>query len=147
MPKSSDSIRVSEKHGVNPTIPVCFWCGKEKNEIALMGKLPNDEKAPSSMWIFGDYEPCEECKELRKMGVDLMEACVVPVFGENQPPIFEKDEIKLYPTGRHMILKDGAINSLFPKDTAETLCEKRLGFLDPETMDMLFVLAGHMKKE
>lgn len=30
-------IKLSPKYGVNPTIPVCFWCGKEKNEIALMG--------------------------------------------------------------------------------------------------------------
>ena len=34
-----DSILLSPKHGVNPTIPVCFWCGREKNEVALMGYL------------------------------------------------------------------------------------------------------------
>lgn len=33
------SIELSPKYGVNPTIPVCFWCGKEKNEIALMGRV------------------------------------------------------------------------------------------------------------
>lgn len=32
------SIKVSPKYGVNPTIPVCFFCGKPKNEIALMGE-------------------------------------------------------------------------------------------------------------
>ena len=37
----SKSIRLSPAHGVNPTIPICFWCGNEKNEIALMGKLPS----------------------------------------------------------------------------------------------------------
>lgn len=24
-------ITLSPKYGVNPTIPVCFWCGEEKN--------------------------------------------------------------------------------------------------------------------
>ena len=38
----TNSIKISQKHGVNPTIPICFWCGKEKNEIALLGKLPGD---------------------------------------------------------------------------------------------------------
>lgn len=39
------SIELSPKYGVNPTIPVCFWCGKEKNEIALMGRVRKRERA------------------------------------------------------------------------------------------------------
>ena len=35
-------IKISPKYGVNPTIPVCFWCGKQKNEIALMGHMKDD---------------------------------------------------------------------------------------------------------
>lgn len=37
------SIKLSPKHGVNPTIPVCFFCGKPKNEIALMGRMGGKE--------------------------------------------------------------------------------------------------------
>lgn len=37
------SIKISPKHGVNPTIPVCFFCGKPKNEIALMGRMGGKE--------------------------------------------------------------------------------------------------------
>lgn len=33
------SIELSPKYGVNPTISVYFWCGKEKNELALMGRV------------------------------------------------------------------------------------------------------------
>ena len=36
----SDSIKISPKHGVNPTIPRCFFCGKEKNMVALLGRIP-----------------------------------------------------------------------------------------------------------
>ena len=53
----SRSIRISEKHGVNPTIPICFYCGEDKNEVALLGKLHGDKEAPMRMWINGDYEP------------------------------------------------------------------------------------------
>lgn len=35
----SKGIKISPKYGLNPTIPVCFWCGKQKNEIALMGRM------------------------------------------------------------------------------------------------------------
>ena len=39
----SDSIKVSPKHGLNPTIPQCFWCGKDKSEIALLGKMDKED--------------------------------------------------------------------------------------------------------
>ena len=29
------SIRVSDKHGVNPSIPSCFYCNEQKSEIVL----------------------------------------------------------------------------------------------------------------
>ena len=35
----SRNIILSPKYGVNPTIPVCFWCGEQKPEIALMGRV------------------------------------------------------------------------------------------------------------
>lgn len=139
MPKSN-SIRVSEKHGVNPTIPICFWCGKEKNEVALLGKLPKDAEAPRSMWIFGDYEPCEDCKKLREQGVSLIEATVVPSLNENQPPMIQYEDYGVYPTGRHIVMKDSAIRKIFEEEKADILCEKRMGFVDPETMEQLKTL-------
>ena len=36
---SKGDIRLSKKYGVNPSIPICFWCGQEKNEIALLGHI------------------------------------------------------------------------------------------------------------
>lgn len=50
-------IRISEKHGVNPSITICPICGKETG-IVLLGKLKGDEKAPR--YIQGDV--CDECK-------------------------------------------------------------------------------------
>lgn len=41
----SKGIRVSEKHGVNPSITICPICGKETS-IALLGKLKGDKEAP-----------------------------------------------------------------------------------------------------
>ena len=77
-------IRVSQKHGVNATIPICAWCGKQKNEIALLGKLPGDAEAPHNVIL--DYEPCDECKAQWEQGVAIIEVSTRPV-AEGQPPI------------------------------------------------------------
>ena len=47
-------IKVSPKHGLNPTIPICFWCGKERGEVALLGRLPGDAEAPKNVVL--DYD-------------------------------------------------------------------------------------------
>lgn len=64
---SNAGIKLSPKHGLNPTIPVCFWCGEERNEVALLGHIGDGRKhedfeAPMHMVI--DYDavrkmPCK----------------------------------------------------------------------------------------
>lgn len=66
-------IRVSDEHGVNPSIPLCFYCGDAKNEVVLLGRLPQDAEAPRHCLI--DMEPCDTCKERRKTHINLI---VVP---------------------------------------------------------------------
>lgn len=57
---SSRSIRLSEKHGVNPSILHCPICGKETG-IGLLGKLKGDAEAPRDMV---DSNPCENCQKV-----------------------------------------------------------------------------------
>lgn len=64
------SIRLHKEHGLNPTIPNCYVCGKQKNEIALLGAAYK-EKAPMGGLVI-DKTPCDECKELMKQGVILI---------------------------------------------------------------------------
>lgn len=102
----SNSIKLSPKHGVNPTIPVCFFCGEEKNEIALLGRIGDGRKhedfeAPRHMVL--DYEPCDKCKEQWSKGVAIIEVTQTPL-SDGRPPI-QKD---LYPTGRHVVIKPEA---------------------------------------
>lgn len=102
----SNSIKLSPKHGVNPTIPVCFFCGEEKNEIALLGRIGDGRKhedfeAPMRMVL--DYEPCDKCKEQWSKGVAIIEVSQTPL-SDGRPPI-QKD---LYPTGRHVVIKPEA---------------------------------------
>lgn len=112
----SNSIKISPKHGVNPTIPVCFYCGEPKNEIALLGKIGGrgeDLEAPKHLVI--DYEPCDKCKEMWQQGVPLVEAVSSYYIKDNRPPIQEDKATGtlLYPTGRCVVLKIEAARRLF----------------------------------
>lgn len=125
------SIELSPKYGVNPTIPVCFWCGKDKNEIALMGRvrkkesrntaygtkstrvIDNDVEMPMRMVL--DYEPCDCCKEQFEQGVQLVECSHYRTDGR---PAFSKDDKgqPVYPTGRSAVMKPEAAQRTFNVD-------------------------------
>jgi hypothetical protein len=64
-----DKIVLSPKHGVNPSIMRCFYCGEEFG-VALPGLLEGDVEAPrSAIW---SMEPCTECETLMKSGIILL---------------------------------------------------------------------------
>jgi hypothetical protein len=50
---------LSKEHGLNPTMPVCYWCGEETGEVALLGAAYKGE-APMHMVL--NKEPCPACK-------------------------------------------------------------------------------------
>ena len=99
-------IKVSPKYGLNPTIPVCFWCGKQKNEIALMGRMKGDIEAPKNMVL--DYVPCEECQSHMAMGVAVLEASDRPNT-EGQPPM----QKGVYPTSRFVVVTTECADRVF----------------------------------
>lgn len=119
----SKGIELSPKHGLNPTIPVCFWCGKDKNEIALLGRIrekttnrfganvterDSDIEAPRRMVL--DYEPCDECKKMWESGVAVLEAQQTPIM-PNQPEI----QKGIYPTGRLVVVTVEGADRVFPQ--------------------------------
>lgn len=104
--KNNNLIRISEKHGVNPSLTVCFWCG-EHTGIALLGKLPGDKEAPKE--IIADYEPCDKCKEQWNKGIPIIEVSASPK-NEAQMPISNNNGIAYYPTGCVAVIKEQAIN-------------------------------------
>lgn len=64
------SIKFHPKYGLNPTIPICFYCGKDKDEIVALGASYKDE-APARMLL--NLEPCDKCKERFKNRTLLVE--------------------------------------------------------------------------
>jgi len=128
----SKSIKVSEKHGVNPTIPLCFYCGGHKEEIVLMGKLKDDAEAPKNLLL--DYEPCDKCKEQFKQGFLVTEVSSEPTI-ENQPPITKGH----YPTGKLLLIKKESAKDIFGKDKEWESMERRSAvLLDKEIFEHIF---------
>ena len=147
------SIKLSPKYGLNPTIPLCFWCGKEKNEIALMGRMSkkkttrtawgtdtttveeSDIEAPRNAIL--DYEPCDACKEHMSRGITLLATSTTPVL-ENMPPV-GKDEHgnPVYPHPWYIVITEDATRRLFTPDAAENIIAHRKGYVPIELLQHL----------
>ena len=117
----SKDIKLSPKHGLNPTIPVCFFCGEDKNEIALLGQIGDrrkgeDIEAPRKMIL--DFEPCEECQKKFAQGVLLIEVTTSPEY--IGMPIAEN----AYPTGRYVVVRPKALNGDFKAGSKALVLKK-----------------------
>lgn len=56
-------IRISKKHGLNPSITHCEICGKEIG-IALLGYIKGDKEAPRNIY----QGICDDCKNVIDQG-------------------------------------------------------------------------------
>lgn len=127
----SKSIPISPKHGVNPCIPICFFCGQEKNEIALLGKIKGDKEAPKNVVL--DYEPCENCKKSMSAGITLIGVETHPLQ-PNQPEI----QKGLYPTGSWCVVSDDFIKrNIQPEEMCNTVLQKRRCFMENEMIEII----------
>lgn len=115
-------IRLHPEHGVNPTIPLCWWCGKEKNEVALLGAAYRGE-APRNLVI--DYAPCDECAAYQAKGITLIEVVSKPnAYGGSTQP--ER-------TGRWCVItRDGAAR-MFNVD----LTSKPMAYVEQEAWNQI----------
>ena len=103
-------MRLHKEHGLNPTIAQCPLCGKEKNEIALLGGAMK-EQAPMKMVI--DDEPCEECKEMMNAGILIIS---VKDGSDKKNP---------YRTGLKAAIKEEAFEKIFGE-----IPKKRVAFIE-----------------
>lgn len=117
-------IRVSEKYGLNPTMGICFFCGKETGEIALMGRMTNGKRGRACKEIEApkysvlSYEPCDKCKEIMDKGITLIE--VQQTTMDCRPAITKHNGVDMYPTGKYLTLGRIAAERIFGKEITES---------------------------
>lgn len=127
------SIELSPQYGLNMTIPICFFCNKEKNEIALFGRIRkvdtngrtvrgSDVEAPRSAIL--DYEPCDDCKAKMALGITLIGVTETPY--DNREPIQKcTDGTCLYPTGHWLVVSENFVKRTFNADVQEKVLKER----------------------
>ena len=98
---SKDSITLSKKHGLNPSLTSCPICGKETGGIALMGRLKDDMEAPRHC-ITSLFDLCDDCKA--RLDKEVL--------------IYEMDRENNKPTGRYIFVPKEHINVEIPKGIA-----------------------------
>lgn len=113
------------KAGVNPTIPLCPYCGKAKNEILLTGLAGekwakeqghSDGQMPMHVQLAGDFEPCDECKE---KGIAMV----------------EMDPATRKPTGNRWLVTRDFIRKTVKPPLQKQILDKGITFIDPETAE------------
>jgi hypothetical protein len=103
----SKGIRISEKHGVNPSITICPICGKETG-IALLGKLKGDKEAPMRMLS----DPCDDC--VSKLGDDKIYILAINDQGYGTKSIIIKRSALNIPVKGYMtLMKENEFDKVF----------------------------------
>lgn len=114
----SKGIRLHKEFGLNPTMPVCFWCGEETGEVALMGAHLKGE-APRTMVV--NLDPCEKCAAKWAEGIAIIEA--------TEPG---------RPTGRYMIATPISVSMIVTdSDTRERVLREKIMMVSVETFNRI----------
>lgn len=122
----SKDLRLSPKHGVNPSVEICYVCGKDVGVI-LFGALKGDVEAPRKACI--NKSPCAECKEWMTKGV----ICI------SVNPKLSQDKEDPWRSGGWAVIKDEAITRFLEHNTellADVLA-RRVMFIEDDVWDSI----------
>ncbi len=116
---------LSNKHGLNPSLSCCFYCGGDKNEIILAGLMNGDAEAPrKGIW---NYDPCDTCRDNMEQGILLISVDESKSKNDNEP----------YRSGSICVIKEDAFERIFSGDTVESALKCRFCFVSDEAWDMI----------
>lgn len=118
------NIRLSDKHGVNPSVGLCFICG-ESHSVLLYGKLKGDAEAPRET-VHGFCKQCED-KITKEKKIACIQVTSDREEGETKRtgPVFfiHEDDWETLPVG---------------KDLTENGKKARIVWIDKEAWEALF---------
>jgi len=119
MSNANDVIHLHPQYGLNPTICQCYYCGQDKNEIALLGRHYQGE-APIHMVT--SLEPCDDCKAKYADYTLLIE-----MEREWDVTVYSKRQKEPQPTGRWCAVRRECLNIL----------PTSIAYVEPEVMNQI----------
>ena len=114
---------LSKKHGLNPTIEMCWLCNKDKG-LLLFGRMKGDVAAPRKT-VF-NTEPCDECKEWQKKGIILI-SIRDGEEGSDNP----------YRTGGWCVVKAAYLKRVLEPGALKGILKQRYAFVGDSTWERL----------
>jgi hypothetical protein len=131
-------IKLHHEHGLNPTLCMCFWCGQDRGDIALLGASIKGQ-APTRAVI--DYQPCDRCEQVHAKGVVFVELVDDPPTP--RPPIGTRSGGPMYPTGRWVLAaRDSNLVTSLSEGAREDALETGFVMCNTEYMDKMLELAA-----
>ena len=112
-------IRLSPKHGVNPSLGVCYICGEDDGTVVLPGRLPDDAEAPRrAVW---SRAPCPTCRAYMQDGVVFLSVR----DGEHG--------VNPFRTGQYAVVRDEAVQRLIREPLQTEVLKTRVCFVEDST--------------
>jgi len=121
------SIKISPKHGLNPSVVKCYFCGGG-HSVVLFGRLKGDVEAPREVCV--DRVPCDECEALMRQGVLLIS---VRDGEQGEDP---------YRTGGWCVVKDDALCFVSDDEVRASILRKRAAFIPDQVWDLVGLPRG-----
>jgi recombinational DNA repair protein (RecF pathway) len=109
------------QHGVNPSLPVCAFCGQPTGEILLLGY--NRGKEAKHLAIYNPHQPCKACAEKMSYGITFIEAIPHP----------DHDWVP----GAWIVIKEESnlVQSIEPKELKDHILKARQALVPPADWD------------
>jgi hypothetical protein len=132
----SGTIRVSEKYGVNPFMPSCYYCGKSTEEIILPGRVLEkgtceevDMSRENGKVL--DRRPCPKCAEHMKVGIIFISVM------DGQEELMRK-QVEPFRTGALWVVKREAVAIMLEgQDVLDKVMEMGWTYIPDKVAEMM----------
>ena len=145
------NIRLSEKHGVNPSVSMCWYCLEESTGLILAGRIKDDAEMPRE-GVY-DMEPCDKCKGYMERGIILIgvkdDAEMEKVALARQGWIQQYDHLpharkpapgyfipNPHRSGGWWVVREDFVRRVFD-NVAESTCKHRFAFISQDAADKI----------
>ena len=144
------NIRLSEKHGINPSVCKCWFCLQASKGLILAGRLKGADIALPMSGVY-DMEPCDKCAGYMETHIILIgvkdDAEMGKVEDARQAWLRKYDHLddrrRPYPgyfipdpyrSGGWWVVSEDFVRRVFDS-VAESVCKHRFSFISQEAAD------------